>query len=800
MANDAPAAYDFVLSRRTDRDDYGLWRVDVDGDELLRPAPLDPGARFDHTHQLVSIGRYLLEWGPLTLQAYQPCYPYRLFEFDPTSKDPLAAAALQKGLWTKTKFWSYRPDFGNPEGAHEGYDSGDELMLVPLGGFMLNVIPTEGRGTFQLWNFDPNPLKPGGADPLPLPYTPQGSFDTIDYGHELIALGNFVLDRLPGSGEYWLWSFDPQAVMPLGQPAIQQGRWPHIDGTHRLVAIGDHVLDWTPDDGRYRLWRFDPKSADPLTGPVREGRLPDGFDASTTLTGIQPLLPIDVARKEMPGTIDFMRDKIKHVVYFMLENRAFDHVCGWLYEKDPQGINFVGHDGSFDGARLDMYNVDPGAQGGPQKVYLTKYKDGKLSDEWNLDFLPEDPYHDKTDVMRQFFYGQPGGYARRAQPGMGGFVWNNGVHQVMTTYTPEQLPVLNGLAGQFAVSDAWFSSMPSATDPNRAFAFTGSALGQLNNFQNGTQYTYWPLTPHRPSIWKILWTNGFTDWKIYNSVEWMSFVHTYHLFLQGQIPSVDAAITADRASFIDGIDQFKADARAGKLPTFSFLEPAWIATSGTTSYHPGADPALGEQALNEIYEAIKAGPAWNETLFIITFDEHGGLFDHVPPPYAENPWPNDVNDGFRYDMMGVRVPAILVSPLINEHTVFRSPTPVAYDSTSTLATLLQWYGIPRSRWCLGERTRHAPTFEGVIQRGMPRGDAPSFTPPYDKSFPEKGEGKPASRISDLHVLMAPRVVAALAAGKLSAEEIARISAEILADSSDEKSLHARLQKFARQMG
>ena len=77
------------------------------------------------------------------------------------------------------------------------------------------------------------------------------------------------------------------------------------------------------------------------------------------------------------------------------------------------------------------------------------------------------------------------GYAQRRKPDMGGFVWNNGVEEVMWSYTPQQLPVLNGLAAQFAVSDEWFSSMPGATDPNRAFAFTGSAMGTLNNFQNG---------------------------------------------------------------------------------------------------------------------------------------------------------------------------------------------------------------------------------------------------------------------------------------------------------------------------
>ena len=103
----------------------------------------------------------------------------------------------------------------------------------------------------------------------------------------------------------------------------------------------------------------------------------------------------------------------------------------------------------------------------------------------------------------------------------------------------------------------------------------------------------------------------------------------------------------------------------------------WVGSAGTTSYHPGPDVVPGEQALNELFNAIKAGPAWHETLFVITFDEHGGIFDHVPPPYAENPWPNDVVDGYRFDMMGVRVPTILVSPWIKEKTVFRSSTPVA---------------------------------------------------------------------------------------------------------------------------
>ena len=812
---------DYVVSRSTDSDAYQIWRFDIGHPQLLRPLPLGPDAKFDRTHHIAPIGRYILEWGPMTLRDYTPVFPYRLFEFDPTAPNPLMpnpliAPALQHGLWTKAKFWSYRADFGNPHGAKESYDSGDDLMLLPLGGFVLNVIPTMGRGTYQVWNFDPNPallnpvdpatfapLDPQSNDPLPSPFTPQGSFDTIDYDHELIPLGNYVLDRVPDTGEYWLWSFDPQAIVPLALPALQKGRWADIDRSHQLVPMGDCVLDWVSADRSYRLWHFDPKSPNPLTGPVRQGKLPEGLDANSMLTMVQMPRSIDQAQAKIPGTMDFMRDKIKHVVYLMLENRSFDHVCGWLYGKGETGVNFIGADTPFDGASTSMFNIDP--SGGadhktPIEVHLSLYQDGKLDVTYDLDFLPNDPFHDKSDVMRQFFHGQKEGYAERAKPGMGGFVWNNGVHEVMMTYSPAQLPILNGLAKNYAISDAWFSSMPSATDPNRAFAFTGSALKELNNFQNGSTYFNWPSNPHRQSIWKVLWSNGFCDWKLYHSVEWMHFVHTYHLYLQGTIPSVDAEIRQNPTTFLDTVDQFKKDAAAGTLPAFSFLEPIWIAMAGTTSYHPGADPLVGEVALNEIYDAIRNSPRWKDTLFVITFDEHGGIYDHAPPPYAENPWPNDVNDEFRYDLMGVRVPTILVSPWINKKTVFRSTTPVAYDSTSILATLLHWAGIPKARWCMGERVNHAPTFEGVLQLIEPRADSPALTPPYDKSHPRPGAppAKPG-RVTDWDRTMVPRMVTALTRGKLGHEEINRIAEGLLHQARDHRDLYERLGRLAEKV-
>ncbi len=793
-------ANDYLICRSTEVDDYSVWRVDIDGDQRLHLALEHRGAKFDRKHQLIPIGNYILEWGPITLQDYNPCFPYRLFKFDASINDPLGVTALSldarptlvmKGTWPKNKFWGTRPDFGNPEGPAKEYDKGEKLLLVPLGSYIVNIIPTSGRGTFKLFYFDPY-----STDPLYVfPTWISGSFDTIQFGHELIPLGNYVLDRLPGKDEaagsqYWLWSFDPMRDTPLARPTITEGHWDDIDKNHQLISVREHVLDWDMRGGTYRLWRFDPNSRNPLVGPVDSGRMPEGFDDTLTLTSIEGLRPIDEARKNVPGTIDFMRTKIKHVVYYMLENRSFDHVCGWLYEKGEEGINVVGRGGPFQGLKHDMFNIDPDAIP-PKKIYVEKHKGGGL-------ILQSDPYHDMTDTLRQCFFENPNGYAQRAAPNMGGFLWNNGTPDVMVTLTPEQLPVLNGLAKAFAVSDEWFCSMPGATDSNRAFALTGSALGQLNNFMNGPVYTNWPDLPRRASIWKVLWANGFKDWKIYNSMQWFDFVLTCHLFLQGQIPMVDK----NQANYIAGIDQFMKDAREGNLPAFSFLEPVWIqdpAGRAATSYHPygAGGTAPGEKALNEIYDALRTGPKWNETLLIITFDEHGGFFDHMPPPYAEKPWPNDVNDGFHYDMMGVRVPTILVSPWIKQQTVFRSPTSVAYDSTSILATLLNWYGIPKSRWGMGGRTHHAPTFEGVLECESPRSDAPTLQPPRDMAV---APGVIAPPLGDMHHLLVPRLIHSIVGGRRSVRETSEIANDILARAADVKTLHTLINDLAKRMG
>jgi phospholipase C len=175
--------------------------------------------------------------------------------------------------------------------------------------------------------------------------------------------------------------------------------------------------------------------------------------------------------------------------------------------------------------------------------------------------------------------------------------------------------------------------------------------------------------------------------------------------------------TAD-ASHFGLFTDFQAAAAAGTLPPYTFLEPSW--SSSGNSQHPNYDVALGEQLIHDVYEALRAGPGWPQTLLVVTYDEHGGCFDHVPPPWGAVP--PDTTTGeftFGFDRFGPRVPTVLVSPLIAPGTVFRVPgggTPL--DHTSVLKTV-------ELRWNLGALTARdaaAPDFGDVLTLTTPRTD------------------------------------------------------------------------------
>ena len=717
----------YVINRSSTDASYTVWEFNLKKKELFtQHASQQETALTSKQYNLCTIGGYLMAYSKPSGE-YDQKIDYSVFKFNPEIDNPLKSEAHQQGSWKHSKFISYSN--------HLSWDKKDDdiLQLIPMTGYVLAYIPTSARATYCLWNFDPALDSPKGADPLSNSISTMDAFAVIGENSQLLPIDNYVLEWVPAeaSSNYRVWSFDPQAMTPLALPTISEGSWTDIDNSHQLLVLGDYILDWVAGDRSYRLWLFDPhQKQNPLVGPVQTGTLPSAFDANGVLTPVQSETPICKDKSETPGTMDFMRDKIKHVVVYMVESRSMDSVLGWLYENSKEEINFINGEKEFEGTSTSYSN-----KADKKTFNVYKFKQGKLSQEYDLNAPGLDPYHGTPDSIHQQYSGGYAAYFAGKKPDMGGFVKNNCSGDVMVTLTPKQLPVLNGLAKSYGVSDQWFSALPGGTDSNRAIALTGSAFNITTTLEGNPQYEYFADKPHRQSLWKVLSDYGFNDWKIYWSVKWLDEVFSYQLYLKGDIPSVDSNVNDGKTDYIAPIEQFKLDAKNNQLPKFSFLEPVWIAPSGATSYHPGGDLVPAEKALNDIYEAVTNGPGWEQTALIITFSKGGGLYDHVAPPKTINPWPNDVNDGFRFDVLGPRVPAIVVSPWVNKHTVFRAPGETPLSATSLPATLLEWFGIPRARWGLGDRISQSETFESVFERKTPRKDKPHFSLPYDQTHP-----------------------------------------------------------------
>ena len=268
---------------------------------------------------------------------------------------------------------------------------------------------------------------------------------------------------------------------------------------------------------------------------------------------------------------------------------------------------------------------------------------------------------------------------------------------IMGVFTAELLPVLSGLARGFAVCDHWFSSVPTETFPNRAFLCAATSQGHMDD--STSKYT-------SQSIFGLLSTHNIA-WSIYG-------------YNNPPLTRLNFPDTTDAAESHFGVFRdFQAAAAAGSLGAYTFLEPSW--GSSGNSQHPNYDVSLGEQLIYDVYYALRNGPAWNQTLLIITYDEHGGCYDHVPPPTGAVP-PDTFADEFGFDFtrFGVRVPAVLVSPLIAPGTVFRPSGTVPLDHTSILKTVETRWGLPP----LTARDAAAPDVGEVLTLAQPRTDDP----------------------------------------------------------------------------
>jgi len=396
---------------------------------------------------------------------------------------------------------------------------------------------------------------------------------------------------------------------------------------------------------------------------------------------------------------------INHIVVLMLENRSFDHMLGFLY----QGTNNVSPAGQpFEGLAGTESNLD--SNGNAVTVYPIEPTASSAY------FMPgADPGEGYTATNEQLF-----GSSTAPTPAVAtnvGFVtdyastlaWESKdpswsvlpgtvPSQIMGVFTPSMLPVLSGLARGYAVCDHWFSSVPTETMPNRAFVNAATSQGHMNDSTHS--FTC-------PSIFGLL-TQHQLGWSIYG-------------YTQQPKTRLDFSDTSSAPDSHFGLfTDFTTAAAAGTLPPYTLLEPSWESTGN--SQHPNYDVSLGEHLIHDVYYALRNGPAWSQTLLIVTYDEHGGCYDHVAPPGGATPPDSTVGEyGFDFTRFGVRVPTVLVSPLIVQGTVFRvanGATPL--DHTSILKTVEARWGLPP----LTARDAAAVGIGDVLTLTAPRTDDP----------------------------------------------------------------------------
>jgi phospholipase C len=406
-----------------------------------------------------------------------------------------------------------------------------------------------------------------------------------------------------------------------------------------------------------------------------------------------------------------LRSKIDHIVVLMLENRSFDHMLGYL---------------SLEGGREDVDGLQPGmsntwhkeAANGDGKVYEIHPAQGTTLKKI------QDPSHSWGPVHEQLKDGNAhfvDSYMKTRPP-----EWRTQrprvvfPSNVMAYHTAAQLPVYDFLAENFCVCDRWFCSVPGPTIPNRLYSICGTSGGHKDG---------------KPSLFKL---HTFVRHLDKAHVSWSWFIHSpppmvwvadaeYALFHGGSI-----AWFKSHEPWPWFHDTFMQRAAANKLPAVSWIEPLFVDVVGnampTNDDHPPSDIRAGQELVLSVYSALAHSEAWNRTMLVITYDEHGGFYDHFDPTTVPPPEDDRAAEGFnRY---GPRVPAIVVSPWVEPASTARDANGerIVFDHTSLIRTILERFcrhddgSIPK----MGKRVDHANHLGHLLTR-----DEPRKPPPFD---------------------------------------------------------------------
>lgn len=397
------------------------------------------------------------------------------------------------------------------------------------------------------------------------------------------------------------------------------------------------------------------------------------------------------------------KDHIKNVVVLVLENRSFDTIAGGLsYNPEIDGLlhhKFCNPVNVSDPSNHETVCAKPIAQ----------------------NVAPDDPNHGTSGVNLQVYSTYHPTDNSKAT--MQGFVTEQATvyktknisraAEAINYYTQDHVRVFADMASNYVLFDRWFAAVPGPTNPNRAYLTSGTSHGHGRNDAGFNT----AALPQRSIFQQLSEKN----------ISWINYSNTTGftpdaLFYSWTVSS-GAATT-----HIKPLSQFYSDAQAGTLPQFTYLNPECCSYQ---SFHPPSPITDGEAFIKHVYESLRSSPQWDETLFILTFDEHGGFGDHVPPPtdipagdkltYTEKA-PDGQPTTFDFTRLGIRVPTLLISPWVGKGVVEKKGRNKGgeYDHTSILGFLANLWGLdtltPRVGW--------SSTFEHLIEDES-RGDTPT---------------------------------------------------------------------------
>lgn len=363
----------------------------------------------------------------------------------------------------------------------------------------------------------------------------------------------------------------------------------------------------------------------------------------------------------------FDYQRLKHLVVLMMENRSFDHMLGSL-EIEGRDVNGV------IAAQGAPANVGPG--GAYHSMPLTGHP-GVID---RTSRFQDDPPHDVESVATQLAVGG-WGWA----PRMDGFVeayvkkhpYASEPTDVLNYYRRDQLEFTYFLADEFAICDRWFCSAPTSTMPNRLYSMCGDSAGQVTS----------PVTEliDLPSIFDQLKDH---EWRIYAKKFGGGFVSMARLLGETRVGPRRGRRKRIREHCRD-VQKFVTDAANGDLPRISFIEPTYNWLPGGNDDHPPNPIRAGQRFLAQIYEAVVASRNWGDTVFVITYDEHGGFYDHVPPETIPPQHRSATDSYLGWTTYGPRVPAILISPFAKAAHVAKE----TFEHCSILKFICEWQGI-----------------------------------------------------------------------------------------------------------